>query len=246
MHSVKTILENPTAGKRDLQAGQELSQALTTVQTPHDSIEPQILPSSDVCPVCEGRGLVERSGNRYEQCVCILRKIIHQALPARYRCAQLEDFSEKLQGFVIDWLKNPTDGLFVHGTAGSGKTHLAAAIFIDLVQHRQRVRFRRAAQLFQSIRDSYGQEDVSEEEVLRDYIEPKFLVLDDLGTGSLSDHERRYSLEVIDRRGNDQKPTIITTNWTLKQIVERLDERVASRLSGYTLMNFEGKDRRSK
>jgi len=85
----------------------------------------------------------------------------------------------------------------------------------------------------------------SEEEVTREYVRPALLVLDDLGAGSLSDHERRCTLELLDKRLDAMCPTVVTTNWTIKQIGPRMDERIASRLSGFMVMAFTGKDRRS-
>jgi DNA replication protein DnaC len=173
------------------------------------------------------------------RCECVVERIIKTALPVRYGAAKLSDFRSAVAKAITEWLKEPTDGLLLTGGTGTGKTHLAAAIFIDRVKARQSIRFRRAAQLFQTIRDSYGQDDVSEEDILRDYIEPPMLILDDLGAGGLSDHERRYTLEVIDRRLNAQRPTIVTMNWTLAELSERMDERVASRLSEFTLISFQ-------
>ena len=191
-------------------------------------------------PKRPGRELTKR-------CACVLARIVATALPKRYQKARLDDFTEARAAAIRDWIEKPTDGLLLTGGPGAGKTYLAAAIFITVVKSRKAsVKFRRASQLFQDIRDSYGQDDVSEEGILDDYIKPSFLVLDDLGAGSLSDHERRYTLEVIDRRLNEERPTIITTNLTLAEISDRMDERIASRLSGYKLLEFKGEDLRGK
>ena len=66
----------------------------------------------------------------------------------------------------------------------------------------------------------------------------RFLVLDDLGAGSLSDCERRYTLELIDTRLNKLRPTIVTSNWNLQEIAERMDDRIASRLADLRRWNW--------
>jgi hypothetical protein len=43
---------------------------------------------------------------------------------------------------------------------------------------------------------------------------------------------------------NDLRPTIVTTNWTIRQIREWMDKRIPSRLSGFVVLALPGKDRR--
>lgn len=130
-------------------------------------------------------------------------------------------------------------GLFIQGPAGSGKTHLAAAIVRDVIERGGEISFRTYQQLLQAIRSL-----PTNPRALSDYVEAPLLVLDDLGTGSLSDHERRYTLEVLDSRLNANRPTIITSNWDLEQIRQGFDERIASRLATFKRLNFDGQDRR--
>jgi len=137
--------------------------------------------------------------------------------------------------------------MFVTGPTGCGKTHLAAGIVRALIEVGKRASFRRAADLYAQVRASYGaMDDLSETAILAGYCGSPILVLDDLASGSLSDHERRIALEVIDRRGNDERPTIITSNWTIDEISSKMDERIASRLRSYKFIGFKGHDRRAK
>jgi DNA replication protein DnaC len=197
------------------------------------------------CSDCGDTGFVIVNG-KAQRCVCRYERIIRFQLPERFHHATLEDFREEIARGIRKWLEEPTDGLLMSGGVGTGKTHLAAAMVRSVVTSGKSIRFRRAAQLYQAIRDSYGQENVSEEEILCDYIDAPLLVLDDLGTASFSDHERRYTLEVLDRRLNEKRPTIITSNWTLEQIRDRMDERIASRMSGFTRLELKGEDKRKR
>ena len=62
----------------------------------------------------------------------------------------------------------------------------------------------------------------------------------------MSDAERRFTLEILDRRANRLKPTVITSNWSLQEIGEKMDDRIISRLSGFTRLELSGNDRRMR
>jgi DNA replication protein DnaC len=121
---------------------------------------------------------------------------------------------------------------------------MATAIVRFMVERGKPVLFKRATELYSSIRKSYNAPDMNEEDVMREYVQAPLLVLDDLGAGSLSDHERRCTLELLDGRLDALRPTVATTNWTIEEIRERMDERIASRLSGFVVMAFTGRDLR--
>jgi DNA replication protein DnaC len=173
----------------------------------------------------------------------LIERRIAADLPERFRKARLGDFPKETGRLASRWLAKPTDGLFIAGLVGAGKTHLAAAILRDRAERRIGVIFRRCADFFRDLRETY-RANCSEETVLEPLDRVCFLILDDLGAGSLSDHERRFALELLDRRLNAIRPTIVTSNWNLEQIAERMDDRIASRLSSFTAIELAGEDRR--
>jgi DNA replication protein DnaC len=146
---------------------------------------------------------------------------------------------------VERWLAKPDEGLLLLGGVGTGKTHLAAAIIMTLAGARRRVEFIPAANLFRQIRETM-RENRNESEVLDRFESKEFLCLDDIGSGALSPFERRIFLEILERRLNDLRPTIVTTNWDLHQFDEEMDERIASRLSGFMRIELTGDDRRPR
>lgn len=191
---------------------------------------------------CGGTGY-KMEGQLAVPCPCGIERKIATLLPQRYRQAQLGDLPTDVVSFVTRWLDLVTDGLFITGPVGTGKTYLAAAILRNLMEKRRKVTWRRCAQFFTDIRETY-RANTSEDSVLKPLEQAGFLILDDLGAGSLSDHERRFTLELLDRRLNASRPTIITTNWSLAQIAERMDDRIASRLATFTGLELSGDDRR--
>jgi chromosomal replication initiation ATPase DnaA len=200
--------------------------------------------SNSLCPEgCQNSAWVG-TGSGLKRCGCVIEKAIRYKLPARYHAAKLEDFSPELAGRVLSWLKQPTDGLFITGPTGTGKTYLAAAIVRRVITAGRSIKFLRAAELYTRIRMTFKDPEASEELVLGEYVEVPLLVLDDLGSGNFTDFERRCTLELFDQRLNEKRPTIVTSNWSIQQIGEKMDDRIASRLSTFAVLELTGADRR--
>lgn len=69
------------------------------------------------------------------------------------------------------------------------------------------------------------------------------LIIDDLGTESISTITISDLFNVINSRYLNQTSTIISTNLSFGQMQERYSERVVSRIIGqYTLLKFFGED----
>jgi hypothetical protein len=199
------------------------------------------------CQICRDSGW-EKIGDRMRRCPCWTDRIIAATLPARFWTSMLSDFPFKIGTGAADWFSHPTDGLFICGPTGSGKTRLAAALTRMAIEQGKRIKFARASDFYAALRNSYNapEGEPTERAVLWDHQLPYMLVLDDLGAGGLSDHERRFALELLDSRINSLRPTIVTSNWTVEEIAEKMDERIGSRLKSFTVLAMVGKDRRAK
>lgn len=95
--------------------------------------------------------------------------------------------------------------------------------------------------------DKYDRyETKTEEDAIEEYTGLELLVLDDLGAEKTTDYSLTSLYMIIDERINNLKRTIITTNLSLKEIEEKMDARVASRLAGMKIINLNMPDYRKK
>lgn len=152
--------------------------------------------------------------------------------------------------------KETGEGIYYSGTFGTGKTHLAVAIALDLIQKGVPVICMTAIDLLAEIRKTYdSNRNVSEYQILKAYKEVDLLVIDDLGKEYCSDWATSMLYDIINDRYESCLPTIITTNYNDEDLVDRLARKsnyetagaIVSRLHEMTMgISMNGKDRRKE
>jgi DNA replication protein DnaC len=124
-------------------------------------------------------------------------------------------------------------GLLFMGPAGVGKTHLAVSIIRDLIEKGFAGVFCEFGSLLKEIQDSYNPVSKSSElRVLAPVYKADVLVLDELGATVPTEWVRDTMYQIINKRYNDKKLTIFTTNYLDKanELEERITYRLRSRL----------------
>jgi DNA replication protein DnaC len=105
-------------------------------------------------------------------------------------------------------------GLLLMGSVGVGKTHLAVAILKGLTAKGVPGLFCEFGSLLKQIQDSYNPiSQTSELRVLAPVYQAEVLVLDELGATVPTDWVRDTMYQIINKRYNDRKLTIFTTNY---------------------------------
>lgn len=167
---------------------------------------------------------------------------------------------------------NRFESLFITGPAGTGKSYMASAIFKEEGRWRVRDRLNRlydgkekyggfyelpdvgsatvnwvtVPNLLLELRGSFKDKSEStEQEIVHKYSLVDMLVLDDLGAEKSSEFSIQSLYLIIDQRYSEMRPTIITSNLSLRGVSEKVGDRIASRIAGMCkVIELKGKDRR--
>jgi DNA replication protein DnaC len=193
-----------------------------------------------VCEHCFGTGMEVVPGKGARPCRCRIqdsrRKLFEAArIPRRYSECSLDNFKTEANSsqniafryacrLVLDYPAVDRGLLFI-GPVGVGKTHLSVAILTGLIEKGVPCLFSEFGSLLKQIQDSYNPiSQTSEMRVLAPVYQAEVLVLDELGATIPTDWVRDTMYQIINKRYNDRKLTIFTTNFLDEPRVEQGDD----------------------
>jgi DNA replication protein DnaC len=214
----------------------------------------RIVAVPDPCPRCNGSGWIPLAGDalRVEACGCQgglrrQQRIAAAGIPKRYARCTLDTFREKstvlknaktrVQQFVDLWPNTPDGrGMLLTGGCGVGKTHLAAATLIEIINAGKpgRMLFSNFQDLIQEIQASFSSDEVpNKSQLLEPLLEADLLVLDELGSQKPTPFVQDVLYYVINTRYNGELATIFTTNYLDRPAdakEESIEQRIGTRL----------------
>lgn len=168
-------------------------------------------------------------------------------IPARYEKAEYTtDVPENVK-VLVRAMRDESKGIFIHGTVGTGKTHIAWAIKKqwDLV-HNHQASFWNTTELFEEIKEDYSRPNIEKTRVLERLMDSKsVLFLDDIGSERPTEWvmERFYLL--VNKRYNDMVPIVFTSNLSVGELASRIGDRTVSRIVEMcNVVRLDGADRR--
>lgn len=210
---------------------------------------------SMTCPFeeCDGSGFVvtgEGIDMMARECRCqeaqrqarrVERLFAQAGISRRYVGRKLNSFDPALQPagarvahrYVEQWerLRNEgTNGLYLAGPTGTGKTHLVAAILQELVEQGVPVLFQAVPDLLDLLRPGSGSpEQVAER--LQAVKTTELIALDDLGAERETPWATERLYVIINARYNARLPTLVTSNVPPEELeVHTGWERLVSRI----------------
>ena len=144
-------------------------------------------------------------------------------------------------------------GIYLWGDKGTGKTHLTGCMANDLIKQYKQVLYTNFFEISKSIRSTF-KGNGNEADIINKIANVDFLFIDDLGTEKVTkDGEDNWLqekiFEIINKRYNNMKPTIFTSNYSLLELVQErgmLDKTVDRILELSTaIIKIEGKSNRT-
>lgn len=167
-------------------------------------------------------------------------------IPKRYEGCNYFDVPENIK-ILFDNIKDSRKGIFIHGDVGTGKTHIAYAIAKEWKDKtNNEVVFWNTAELLREIRLDFDRKDefkLKVDEKLFDF--RGLLILDDIGSEKISEWVSETFYMIINKRYNEMRPIIFTSNLSIPDLAEKFGDRTASRIVGMSdVVHLSGNDKR--
>lgn len=207
------------------------------------------------CPVCWEQ---EKKRREKERRLALFAE--RSGVPLRFQAHALADFlpptpaAKKtlaaLRAYADDFPAHCAAGrsVVMAGRTGTGKTMLACAVCRHVaLEHGKSCRYATAYHIVRDIKETYGGSG-RERDIVRGYVEPALLVVDEVGVQYGTDAEKLLLFEVLNGRYEDVKPTIVISNLNPNGIGDYLGDRVMDRLmdNGGAVLVFDWQSHRGR
>lgn len=117
-------------------------------------------------------------------------------------------------------------GIYLYGNSGVGKTMLTSCMANELMEKEYTVLFTNFFEILKAIRNTFNNRtSETDDSIINNIADVDFLFIDDLGTESMSKNSgdnftQDKIFEIINKRYNKKKPTIFSSNYTIRELVE--------------------------
>lgn len=214
------------------------------------------------CPHCQDTGYKNR-----KPCLCVKSEIKKRisdicGIPKNIECdfdkcdlsvfkdqtqqKTMKETYDKMKQYCLKFSDTAITTIVFSGSTGTGKTYLISAMATELSMAGYDVFFTTAFGLNNIFLKSHTASIEQKSQFVEPLLKCDLLIIDDLGTEPVYrnvSHEYLYT--VINERKLNKQHTLISTNLTQDEIINRYGERIFSRLNNKAdslFLSLEGKD----
>ncbi|NLN48637.1 MAG: ATP-binding protein [Clostridiales bacterium] len=128
-------------------------------------------------------------------------------------------YTEEFEKFKIKGI-----GLYISGNYGTGKTHIAAAIAIELMNKCIPVIFTTLPRLLGQIKGTFDNdvEKLNEQQIIDIFSNVDLLILDDVGKERVTEWRLEKLFEILNNRYENNLPIVFTSNYSLEVLPQKL------------------------
>lgn len=176
----------------------------------------------EICPLCQAAEELRKFNHRF----------VTMGAPERVCHATMDNYEiyDNKQSAALSaaerFLKKKRGFLVLVGTAGTGKSHLACAVFKELGGGK----FVTQRELLSGLRETYSNKK-SREDFYAPYKNCRVLVVDEIGLSEGGADEQPMLYEILAFRHDRNKPTVLCSNFGFETVAKALGERLTDRIA---------------
>ena len=125
-----------------------------------------------------------------------------------------------------------SNGIYMYGKTGLGKTHLSLAIANEVLNRGYDVYYGTIQSIMDKLEAEHFGRLPREDSIKEDILTCDLLIIDDLGTEFATQFTNAELYNIVNSRMLSSLPTIISTNLNVNEVAEKYSQRVASRIMG--------------